>query len=193
MATSFPNTATAPLDLASEPEALLSTADVHGEVLQLFDAAAPAIRRYVRACGVPAAQCEDVVQETFVALFHHLRRGGARYNLRGWLMQVSYRLSLKERQRLTRRLRVETPWAPDAVDLAIDPAEGPEASVVTTRDQHRLRRVFEALPERQRQCLALRAEGLRYREIAKTLGLSLGAVAKSLTLAVTRLSNAVKD
>ena len=52
--------------------------------------------------------------------------------------------------------------------------------------------VIQALPERHRQCLYLRAEGLGYREIARTLGMSLGAVAKALARVMCRLSQ-VKD
>ena len=44
------------------------------------------------------------------------------------------------------------------------------------------------MPERDRRCLYLRAEGLSYRDIARTLDISLGSVAKSLTRAVTRLT-----
>jgi RNA polymerase sigma-70 factor, ECF subfamily len=57
--------------------------------------------------------------------------------------------------------------------------------------QHRtrLRACVLALPERHRQCVILRAEGLRYREIASVLGISLGAVAKSLAQAIWRLSH----
>jgi len=50
--------------------------------------------------------------------------------------------------------------------------------------------VIRALPARDRHCLFLRAEGLRYRDIAETLGMSLGGVAKSLARSVTRLMNA---
>ena len=39
----------------------------------------------------------------------------------------------------------------------------------------------------------MRAEGLRYRDIAKMLQLSLGGVAKAIDLAVRRLSRAVKE
>jgi RNA polymerase sigma-70 factor (ECF subfamily) len=46
------------------------------------------------------------------------------------------------------------------------------------------------MPERDRQCVYLRAEGLCYRDIARTLGISLGSVAKSLTRALTRLTSA---
>ena len=44
-------------------------------------------------------------------------------------------------------------------------------------------------PDRDRRCLLLRAEGLRYRDIAGTLGMSLGGVAKSLARSIARLVN----
>ena len=144
------------------------------------------------ACGLTAEAAEDVVQEAFLALFRHLCRGGARHNLRGWLVQVSYRLALKHRQRLTRRQRQETSWESHLPDVVLDPTHDPEAGLAMRQDRSRLRAVFRALPERERQCLSLRAEGLPYRDIARTLGISLGTVAKSLTYAIARLSNAVK-
>jgi RNA polymerase sigma-70 factor (ECF subfamily) len=50
--------------------------------------------------------------------------------------------------------------------------------------------VLSALSQRERQCLHLRHDGLRYREIAKVLGISLGAVAKSVARAIGRLERA---
>jgi RNA polymerase sigma-70 factor (ECF subfamily) len=56
--------------------------------------------------------------------------------------------------------------------------------------RRRLRSVLNALPQRERQCLHLRHDGLRYREIARVLGISLGAVAKLLARAIGRLERA---
>jgi RNA polymerase sigma-70 factor (ECF subfamily) len=50
--------------------------------------------------------------------------------------------------------------------------------------------VVHALPELDQGCLRLRAEGLRYREIASVLGMSLGAVSISLTRSLARLIRA---
>jgi len=72
----------------------------------------------------------------------------------------------------------------------IDPAANPEQQLADDRRVRRLRAVVRALPERDRQCLFLRAEGLGYRDIAKTLNISLGGVAKSLVRTMTRLTNA---
>ena len=65
-----------------------------------------------------------------------------------------------------------------------------EQQLVSRERQRRLLAVFHALPERDRRCLSLRAEGLRYREIADTLGMSLGGVAKSLSRSMARIVHA---
>ena len=183
----------APLDLALDTEhGLVATpSSVRDDVLRLFDACAPAVRRFARSCGIPSDVADDIVQETFVALFQHLRKDGSRENLRGWVMQVAYRLALKHRRDEGRRRRWQGPWGAEAGSVP-DPAVGPEETCVANEDRQRLRAVLQALPERERQCVYLRAEGLRYREIADVLGVSLGAVAKSLTRAVGRLSAAVE-
>ena len=119
-----------------------STAAVQDQVLQLFDACAPGLRRYVRACGLPPEAAEDVVQEAFLALFHHLRRGGGTQNLRGWLVQVSYRLALKQRERLARRHQQEIALDGPGPEL-VDPAADPETAVASQQQQRRLHAVMQ--------------------------------------------------
>ena len=52
--------------------------------------------------------------------------------------------------------------------------------------------VVQALPEQSRWCLYLRAEGLRYREIAEVLGMSLGAVSLSLERSLALIARAAQ-
>lgn len=161
--------------------------DVQHDVMALFDDCADGLRRYVTAFGLPPATAEDIVQETFLALFRHLTLGRPRHHLRGWLYFVAHNLALKQRQRAAR-------WSRAGLDLTlasalVDQAPDPEQSLAERERRERLRAVARALPERDRQCLYLRAEGLNYREIAKALNVSLGSVSKSLTRAFTRLAN----
>jgi RNA polymerase sigma-70 factor (ECF subfamily) len=167
-----------------------SSASAQIEVLRLFDECAPGLRRYVSAFGLSIEVTEDVVQEVFLQLFRHLRLGRSRANLPGWLFRVAHNLALKQRDKTARRHRWEGTWDATLVNRVTDPAADPEQQLTDDRRTRRLRAVVLALPERDRRCLFLRAEGLRYREIAKVLDVSLGAVAKSLARTMTRLTNA---
>jgi RNA polymerase sigma-70 factor, ECF subfamily len=58
-------------------------------------------------------------------------------------------------------------------------------------EQHaRLQAALHALPLDDQLCLRLRSEGLRYREIAKIVGMSLGSVSASLSRSLARLEQA---
>jgi RNA polymerase sigma-70 factor, ECF subfamily len=161
-------------------------ADVEAEVLALFDECGAPLLRYVGAFGVSVHDTEDVVQDVFLSLFRHVQLGRPRTNLRGWLFRVAHNLALKQRLRTKRRQAVETADAP-AEAAGSDNGPNPEQQLASLERRQRLLAVFRALPERDRRCLSLRAEGLRYREIADALGMSLGGVAKSLTRSLTRM------
>ena len=168
---------------------LLDQTAVQQDVLALFDRFRDPLLRYVCASGIAVGEGEDVVQEVFLLLFRHLQRGGSRSNLQGWLFRVAHNLALKRRARLRREAaRVQHDF--QSALLLIDPEPSPERRLVDRERRHRLWSVLSALPERERQCLHLRHDGLRYREIAKVLGISLGAVAKLLARAIGRLERA---
>jgi RNA polymerase sigma-70 factor (ECF subfamily) len=57
----------------------------------------------------------------------------------------------------------------------------------------RMHRAVKSLSPQQRQCLHLRAEGLRYREIADATGVTISTVAEFLRRAVARLKRAVYE
>ena len=162
---------------------------IDAEVLVLFDRHAPQLLRYVSSFGLGNDEAQDVVQDTFLAVFRHLHLGRDQSNLVGWLFQVSHNLALKQRYR-RRRHQERGAWDTAFGGHPTDPAPDPEALLMERERHRRLWSVVEALPERDRRCLFLRAEGLTYRDIAAALSLSLGGVAKALTRAMTRLVNA---
>jgi RNA polymerase sigma-70 factor (ECF subfamily) len=155
-------------------------------VLGLFDQCAPAVVRYAASFGLRREAAEDIAQDVFLALFRHLNLGRPRQNLRGWLFRVAHNLALRHR----RRVRVREPQGAIAAPIETDPALDPEADLAAREARRRILAVLATLPERDRRCVRLRAEGLRYREIAQVLGLSLGTVANTLARAYARLEEA---
>lgn len=171
-----------PLDAGAE-----ATGDLERTALRLFDEYRRPLLRYVMSLGLAQPDAEDVVQDVFVALFRHLRCGGSRSHLTAWLFQVAHNLGIRYRRRSQRRwwlLRAAMPSASDPVD----PGQDPEARMADIEQQRRWQRVIQAMPERDRQCVLLRAEGHTYRGIATALNVSLGAVAKSMARALARLA-----
>ncbi len=166
---------------------------LEGEVVALFDRLRNPLLRYLLTFRSLAVQdCEEIVQETFLALFQHLQRGGARQNLAAWLFRVAHNMGLKRLQRSRRDSRSLADWAEAPEQAAVDSAPNPEDACLRGEAGARLDAVWQALPEPDRRCLALRVEGLRYREIAEVLEISLGGVAKSLERSLARMARALE-
>jgi RNA polymerase sigma-70 factor (ECF subfamily) len=165
----------------------IAQSELEREIVALYDEHRHRLLNYVAAFGISSHDSEEVVQEVFLSLFRHLQMGKSRRNLRGWIFRVAHNLALKQRQANQRQnQRMETDEY--ASETHRDPDPTPEERVVSAQRQRRLLSVVSALPEQDQWCLWLRAEGLRYREIAEVLGISLGSVAMSLTRSVARLT-----
>jgi RNA polymerase sigma-70 factor (ECF subfamily) len=131
-----------------------------------------------------------VIQEVFLALFQHLQRGRSRQNLRGWVFRVAHNLGLKRRLAKAREATSVLASGEALAAIRPDPAENPEERLLSNQRYQRLQSVLRALPEQDQWCLSLRAEGLRYREIAEVLDISLASVSVSLGRSLARLSRA---
>jgi RNA polymerase sigma-70 factor (ECF subfamily) len=147
----------------------------------LFDEHGQAVYRFAVVMLRHHQDAEDVLQETFLKLLHHLRGAGSPTNLRGWLFTVAANAA---RDRLRRRTRW-IPWA-STHDAAIAPP------VLADEDgrQRAVRAAIERLSTRDRLLLGLRAQGLSYREIASASGIRESSVGRLLARAVERWGRA---
>ena len=168
------------------PETEEDAGDVEIVVMTLFEQYRAPLLRYALSAGVPVPDAEEILQEVFLALFRHLRLGRSRKNLRGWIFRVAHNLTLKRRHENKRRVDLmENIFGSGS--LLPDPSLNPEERYSSAERQRRLLAVVEALPELEKRCLWLRAEGLGYREIAGVLGISLGSVAAFLARSLGKL------
>ncbi|MGA2714479.1 MAG: sigma-70 family RNA polymerase sigma factor [Bryobacteraceae bacterium] len=158
------------------------------EVVSLFDQLRVPVLRYLLSFRVPAPDAEEIVQEVFLLLFQHLRQGKSAANLQGWVFKVAHNLALKHHTRARRHSDRFSHLA--LSEVAGDVSPGPDERMEVLERQQRLLAVVRAMPEQDQCCLSLRAEGLRYRNIAEILGISLGSVANSLERSLSRLARA---
>jgi len=143
----------------------------------LFAQHGAGLYRFARVLLHDSADAEDVVQTAFVRLIEHLARGGDRSNLRAWLFTVTANLA---RDRLRGRRR----WVPwETADVAT-PVSHPDLDPGDPMEQFLA--AASRLAPRDRLLLALRAQGLSYREIAEASGVEPGSVGQLLARAVAR-------
>jgi RNA polymerase sigma-70 factor (ECF subfamily) len=132
-------------------------------------------------------EADDIIQDTFFRLFRTVQAGVKVENLRSWLFRVAHNLS-QNLQKRERRLVSETAEEGHSSPLEKqDSAPSPEELYIHKEQLLLLDRAVSRLPKVQQECLHLRAEGLRYREIAEILGISVSGVGELLKRAVVRL------
>jgi RNA polymerase sigma-70 factor (ECF subfamily) len=166
------------------PDRARSASDVTDEVLRHFQEQGAALYRFSLTLLRNPQDAEDVVQETFVKLLSHLRRQGADTNLRGWLFTVAAH-ACRDRQRF--RLRW-LPWAP-----AYDSAVAPVDEAAEAEERRLAAASLQRLPDRDRLLLALRAQGLSYREIAVAAGVQASSVGTLLARALQSWERAYRE
>lgn len=152
--------------------------DFRPVVLSEYEREHMSLRRYVAYLGLDAAAAQDVVHEAFVKLQEHLRAGGDRTNLRAWLYRVVHNLA--------RNCQTRSDSGHGTIDELTGIAEpvsrdaSPEQKLLHEERGRRLRQALFTLPGMQRECLVLRSQGLKYREIADAVGLSVSTVAEHI-------------
>lgn len=159
----------------------------HDEMVELYDQNRPALFGYLISLGLMPQESDDVIQDAFLRFHRFLVSGGKIENPRSWLFRVSHNLAHNLRKR--ERRFVSHNDEPEFVSSVQRPAPEPSPEEVYLNNERflRLKAAVSQLTEHQQACLQLRAEGLRYREIAEVLGISVSGVSETLKRAVIHL------
>lgn len=157
------------------------------EVEQTYEQTRNAIGAYLLCLGVPQSQVQEVTQEVYLRFYETRRKGQDIQNPRAWLFRVAHNLGLKVRSRERSFRAVSPDW-----DRFIHPdADSPERVLLDREKMSRVAAALETLSPQQRNCLYLRSEGLRYREIAEVIGVSSSTVNEFLRRAISRLAESI--
>ena len=140
----------------------------------------------VRSCAriLPESEAEDAVQQALLSAHQALQRNGAPERFSPWLHRIAVNAALKQLRR-----------TPEELPLDEERTDGVEQPSQTQERRERLRETFAAvgaLPARQRRALVLRElEGRSHAEIARSLGLTPGAVRQLIHRARSAVRSAV--
>ena len=161
---------------------------IEDQVIEAFDQARLPIYRYLVCIHITPQEADEIIQDTFLRLFEALHSGERISNPKGWAFRVAHNLGVNG----IKGRKYVAPVSPekwvDLVESRMDPTPGPEELLLLKEKMGRLHAVISNLPEQQQQCLHLRTEGFRYREIAEILGVAIPTVAESVRRAIGKLT-----
>jgi RNA polymerase sigma-70 factor (ECF subfamily) len=163
---------------------LLRLAAGSSEVTTLYRELRKPLLRYLVCLGLTSDEAQDVVQDAFLSLQRHLASEGKQENIRGWLFCVAHN---QARNRQTSYHRRFGESLEGQMDFQADQAT-PEQRVLENEKFRRLASAIRLLTESERECLLLRAGGLRYREIAEVLGFAVSTVGDTVERAIKKLA-----
>src|SRR5690349_10826820 len=175
-----------PASKAEERDELMADSSLDQLVLSQYDREHVHLRRYLLFIGLDDATAQEIVQETFLRLHSHLNGNGARQNLRAWIYRVAHNLARNEqssaRKKLSSVMDIHA-WA----EILPSTESSPESQILTKERDVQLKRGIQELSPAQRECLVLRAQGMKYREIATVLGISIATVGENIQRGLEKL------
>jgi RNA polymerase sigma-70 factor (ECF subfamily) len=153
----------------------------------------PALLRVAGGMLDDAALAEDVVQETFLAVFASRHTFNPAFHFRTWLWTILLNLCHRQRKRRARRPQVVSQSTLSASDRAniTDPStsETALAALLIRERGARLQEFLNELPDTQADAIRLRFfAGLKFEEIAQSMGVSLGGAKLRVRSGLRKLS-----
>ncbi len=143
------------------------------------------VYRYVLGLVGDPYEAEDLAQEAFLRLFTDLRKGQLVSNVRAWVFRVAHNLVVDRVRRPAGGFDAGRVEGTDSEQE--DPSPTAEQTLLDRERQTRIDLALRRLSAQERNCIQLRSQGLRYREIAEVLSIRIPTVQTLLGRAVKKI------
>jgi len=144
--------------------------------------------RYLMCKTRNLGEAEDLTQETFLRFYRHLHDQHQVENPKAWLYTVAHNLAV-DSMKGESQFKDLGKGAWERLQDCQSPAQiDPEKKMLEHERRELLRKAVLNLTALQRECLFLRTEGLRLREIAELLQISISTVADTIRRASAKLA-----
>jgi RNA polymerase sigma-70 factor (ECF subfamily) len=154
------------------------------------------VRRQLRSLGASPEDAEDLTQETFLRVYRNIETFRGEANVETWIFKIARNVWLNH-------VRGRKTESRSGTEVSLDDLSESGRSVVESQiwrsapepverllGDEKQRKLYEALgglPTRMRQCILLRVQDLKYREIAVLMGIDIGTVKALIYQAKERL------
>jgi RNA polymerase sigma-70 factor, ECF subfamily len=158
------------------------------KVIAHFEQLRVPVFRYLLRKTHDTGRAEELTQEAFLRLCRHLQEGRPLENPKAWLFTVANNLAIDTQRQESNITNLDERTWREIEESRSGSQPNPERIVLQDERLDRLHVSVLNLTHLQRECLHLRAEGLRYREIAELMGISISTVADAVRRATVRLA-----
>ena len=142
-------------------------------------------------------EAEDLTQEVFERAFKGFRNFRPGTNFKAWIFKISlnaFITNLRKEKKKPRIYSFDDPDVDDLITKGVEWSEGLEKTVFRRLASEKLQEAFNKLPEKFKPSILLRdVEDLRYKEIARILGIPLGTVRSRILSVLSFLIGGEKD
>ncbi|MFK7757168.1 MAG: RNA polymerase sigma factor [Flavobacteriales bacterium] len=157
-----------------KPNNILTQAEFKG----LFDTYFQPIRGFIYYKLGDMKMAEDLAQDAFVKLWEN-RNGVKKETVKSYLYTIANNITINHLKRNQLRYKFENQV------IHYTEKETPEFKLIQKEYEEKLNSVLAQIPDGSREVFLMnRLEGLKYREIAERLGLSVKAIEKRMSKAI---------
>ncbi len=136
-------------------------------------------------------EAEDLTQDTFVQVFRKAGKYQGEGKFQSWLFRIAGNLARSKLRR--RKILSWVSFNPDVHDQA-GQGDDPATALVKKNEARMVHSALAGLPERQREALALhRFQGLKYKEIAEVMAISVPAVESLIQRAMGQMRSTLRE
>ena len=155
---------------------------------QLFDSLYGALCYYLMNFTNDKASAEDIAQIVFVEFWDKRKTIEIHSSLKSYLYKMAYNKFLME----LRKKNKEATVIEQLKHEALQDIDLPTEAELENKSQ-RLQHIISQLPKRCQDILKLKMDGLKYKEIAETLDISIKTVESQMRIAFTKIRDDYKD
>jgi RNA polymerase sigma-70 factor (ECF subfamily) len=153
-------------------------------VADLYVIAREGVIRYLVSTGLDVDAAAEATQEAFLRLYTELRDGEQNRQPKLWVYRVARNIALN---RVKRDAITRSTLSDDLIDTVASGESSAEETMIEREWKESFREAMKHLSERQRLCLELRYQGLRYREIAEVLEIQISTAAEYVRRGIEEL------
>jgi RNA polymerase sigma-70 factor (ECF subfamily) len=159
--------------------------DIEQELARIYEADSASLHRYALALTQRHESAQDAVQEIFLR-YYIARSEGQRFrNPRAWLFRVLRNHVYDGMRTIRSKNEVGIEGLRESADAGQDPEGDYRRAEIS-------RHLTDSLAPRELECVRLRAEGLRYDEIAEVLSVRSGTVGAMLAHAHKKIRTSLR-